>query len=189
MTLKVDHWSDNHVTLSADCLTIRSYIEILLHGWHLHLETKNNGEFDLVNLSHQELLTKIYEIMNKIAPTEGIHWADVWLYMRIANAKTGNLDLESCSIDSLNMPPTFMHRLGPDRLKAGTKIRVTHIKSENDDYQRLVGVTGRAIAPITGLMSDNYNEIMMGLEIDPQYRQSLGEVVNLVYGDRYEVVK
>ena len=190
MTLRVVHWERNaQVNLGGDNLIPKSsFFERQSDSWHLHLETKSNSIVDVVGLVHQDLLTHIHENMSRLCPDELIHWADIWLYMKIAIGQANSDELEHCAMNTLVNPPSIIQSIGPLRLKAGTRIRVTQVTSQDPDYQRLVGATGRVIAPVRGLLDKSDHDIMLGLEIDPQHRPSLGEVVNLVYGDRYEVI-
>ena len=183
MTMRVIHHAEDRIDLRGDGFGDRCYIICTTAGWWLHLEPAGKAVFDRRGLSSQELLDTLHQVVESHTPGQFVHWADVWLYMRVSDHRIGRHELEDCKINTQITPPKLLFPV--QTLPFGTRIRILQLVDERDD--RVVGVTGRVVKPVPVLMGSK--PILAGLEIDPEFRPILGESINLVPGDKYEVIK
>jgi len=88
-------------------------------------------------------------------------------------------------------------KAGKTELAVDTLVRVTHVSGGDPDDLALVGVEGRITHPFPGLMHGSASQYVAGLwiEEDMARRHGLacdrlgGAKINLVRGDRFEVVE
>jgi hypothetical protein len=191
MTMRVVHYAEDRIDLRADGFNERCYILYTADGWWLHLEPTGRPVVDRRGLSAQGLLDILHEVVKTTEPGQFVHWADVWLYMRVADHKLGNRELEDCKIDTRALPPKLLYPA--QTLPIGSRIRILKLTRVSDlpafaPPDVYSGATGRIIAPEPTLLPQ-HSHIIASVKLDPEFHLALGESIHLTPGDKYEVVK